>query len=140
MADEPTIDLTPVALEGEGFDRAFETPSGNRFRVRIVRSHASAPVPNAAPTGMTLTITLALLDQDNRVQRLGNGYRIFDPFEVMPIFSGQPFDMEAMVMRSIADAALIAERAMANQAGAHDYLAQWGIAPADKLQTEERNK
>lgn len=136
-ADAPPIELQEVDLTGEGTDRAFVTPSGTRFRARVVvsdRAHARPGVGAAAiaaPTKVTLSITLALLDEQNQVQKLGEGYRIFDRHEILVSddnLATPGYDLEAIIMEQIARRAAEAERVVTNQARAAEVLrGGWGI-------------
>lgn len=124
--------MIPIPLVGEGFDRAFETPSGNRFRVKVRQTAANRAFDHAAPTGLTLSITLALLDEENAVQKTGGAFRIFDPHEISIDAAGMAhpgLDIGALITASIARQAKAAEAMIDNHAVVARILEDWGISP-----------
>lgn len=129
--------LTEIPLEGEGGDRAFSTPSGMRLRVKlqVTDRRASRPLSGkeelAAPTSVTLTISLAELDEQNQVKTAGEKLRIFDVHEITledEQLSNPHFSIEEAVMGAIELKAKEAEAISEKRAETVDYLfSSWGV-------------
>lgn len=130
--------LVEVPLDGEGADRAFIGPRGHRFRVRVRRQDARAirptpnvPVDRVAPTQTTLCISLALLDDESRVVRSGDRFRIFDAHELLitaAMMAVPGFDLRRIVEAVIARQIEAAEATIDGLDQASTYLrAAWKL-------------
>lgn len=131
--------LTEVALPGEGNDRAFRSELGNVYRVRLVMSDRSVakPVSNVnpgkiAPTRMTLSLSLALLDDDLRVAMAGDRYRIFDVHEITINamgFEQSSVKLDELIEHQIAERMAALDQSLSQQSEALGYLSdRWGIS------------
>lgn len=134
--------LKEIPLEGEGTDRAFETPDGTRFRARVRltdRAHTKAPegVDPAlvAPTSMTLTLSIALLDENNAVQQAAGGYLIMPVHELQvseEAWGAEGFDIEREIDLALSNMMLAAERSIGAKADALVRLEEaWGVTLPD---------
>lgn len=130
--------LTEFPLPDQGGDRGFVTESGLRFRVRLRRTDSdfAKPAPGidpalTAPTKMTLSLSISLLDVDNNVETVAGKYRIFDRHEILVSddnLANPGFDIQGVVEAAIIANIAAAEAIIANQTVAIDYLtAAWGI-------------
>ena len=137
--DGATSTLVEIPLEGEGSDRAFLGPGGHRFRVRIrrqdervTRPAPNVPVTRVAPTQTTLCLSLALLDDDNQVVRVGERYRIFDAHEILlsqEMMATPGFDVRSMIENVIARRIAAAEKIIESADDASSYLSgEWGLS------------
>jgi hypothetical protein len=131
--------LTEVALPGEEPDRAFQTPSGRKYRAKVritdrstARPPAGVTIDEAAPTSYTITVSLAELDEANAVKTVGGKFLIFDRHELLVThdqLSGVGFDIEAELMGLIERLARNADEIIANHAATATYLSdQWGLS------------
>jgi hypothetical protein len=145
MSNEPTLPesvkidapfLQRIPLEGEGSDRAYQTENGRKFRVKIRKSDEAIahPAPGvttnmAAPTSVTLTVSLAELDEGNAVKMSGGRYLIFDRHEIL-ITNDQlqrGIDVAATIDEVIERLAREAEAVAEGKAQTAATLADWGI-------------
>ena len=134
----PTVALTDLALEGQpATDRGYTTPSGTRFRARVVKvaeQDTRAPTNGSAtvaPSGYVLSLTLALLDaSDNVATDAAGGLLITDRHEVVisdEAMKNPGFDPKAFIETTLAEQAYLLEQRMAKRAATQDYLLEfWG--------------
>ena len=140
MTDEqrPAVEsLERLDLLGEpDSDKAFVTPSGTRFRARIVRTAelaAHAPVNGDAdisPSQITLSLSLALLDADGAVAKDQDGRLIItDAHEIViaPALMVADFSLEAAIDQELRQAAFALEKKIAHRDQIDRILAgDWG--------------
>ena len=140
MTDEqrPAVEsLERLELRDEpDSDKAFVTPSGTRFRARIVRTAelaARAPVNGDAdisPSQITLSLSLALLDGDGIVAKDAEGRLIItDAHEIViaPALMIAGFSLEAAIDRELRQAAFALEKKIAHRDQIDQLLAGgWG--------------
>lgn len=130
--------LTEIPLPGEEPDRGFETETGFRVRVRVRQSDAITTKVDmqtraiAAPTQITLLMTVSSLTEDNQVERVDDLFVITDAHEITVTDEGLAagFDLEAEIMRSAGELAARLEDAATAKAKAFAMLGKdWGIGP-----------
>lgn len=130
--------LTEFPLPDQGGDRGFLTQSGMRFRVRLRRTDVDFAKPAqgidpalTAPTKMTLSLSLSLLDDTLNVETVGGKWRIFDRHEILVSddnLSNPAFNIQDVIEAAIVSNIASAEAIVTNQAAAIDYLTgAWGI-------------
>lgn len=130
--------LTEFPLPDQGGDRGFLTQSGMRFRVRLRRTDVDFAKPAqgidpalTAPTKMTLSLSLSLLDDTLNVETVGGKWRIFDRHEILVSddnLSNPAFNIQDVIEAAIVSNIAAAEAIVTNQAAAIDYLTgAWGI-------------
>ena len=130
--------LTEFPLPDQGGDRGFLTQSGMRFRVRLRRTDVDFAKPAqgidpalTAPTKMTLSLSLSLLDDTLNVETVGGKWRIFDRHEILVSddnLSNPAFNIQDVIEAAIVSNIAAAEAIVPNQAAAIDYLTgAWGI-------------
>lgn len=141
--------LKEVALDGEGADRAFETPSGTRFRARVRMTDAAHMKPPEgvdpaaiAPTSITLTLSIALLDEQNAVQSTSGGYLIMPVHELQfdaDALTAEGFDIDRLIQADLLEMMLSAERTIANRTAALETLeSAWGVVPPEAVPSAPR--
>lgn len=136
----PEIALTPLALPGQpATDRGFTTPAGTRLRARIVtiaEVETRAPTNTRAaiaPSGWTLSLTLAVLDAQLGVAADEQGrLLITDRHEIHlsdEAMRNPDFDVQADIERTLRQQAFLLEQRMTKRAATTSYLASaWGGA------------
>lgn len=129
--------LKEIALHGEpATDRAFVTPSGTRFRARLVKAaEVAAIAPTArseelAPATITLSLSLAMLDSSGNVATDANGrLLITDAHEIIlsPGRMVEGLSIEDAIDLEIRKAAYALERAAEQRTAVDDFLGtKWG--------------
>ncbi|MDZ7824495.1 MAG: hypothetical protein U5K75_10995 [Ahrensia sp.] len=138
--DEPrpaVASLEEISLSGEPVtDRAFVTPTGTRFRARIIRAAeiaARAPVngeADLAPSQMTLSLSLALLDDDDAVAKDSEGrFIITDAHEIIiaPALITPKFSLREAIDQELRKAAFDLEKQMHYRNQVDDFMnGAWG--------------
>jgi len=142
----PEVDLTPLALAGEpATDKGFVTANGTRVRARVVKiaeQATRAPIngdERLAPSGLTLSLSLAALDAEGAVERDANGaLLIMDRHEIAisdEAMKNPAFDPQEAVESALRQQAYQLEQRLAQRARTAAYLTEaWGGAvpePAD---------
>lgn len=125
--------LNPVAIDGIAPDKAYRGASGTLYRARIARQFPNEvrAAPNIdpamiAPMRMHLAVSIAVIDEDGYVQRLGDKLRIADEPEWIIVSGGA--DLSALIDATIERMIDKAEVALVGMPDAVDYLAaEWGI-------------
>ena len=151
IVEPPEVEVTEIPLEGEPpTDKAFETANGTKFRARIVKVDeipTIAPVNgevSVAPSGVTLSLTLALLDDNLQVATdSSGGYIITDRHIIGLLDAGMvnvDLDPAAVVNQIIRQQACQLEQRVANRRAVVDYFTeQWAteinMAPSNQAQT-----
>lgn len=133
------VSFTEIPLEGQpATDKAYQTETGTMFRARVVRIDEQitrAPTngsPLVAPSGITLSLTLALLDANMDVAKDESGaLLIMDRHEI--VFSDEAmknpaFDPKAAVETALGQQAHLLEVRIDRRNAAQTYLAEWGGA------------
>jgi hypothetical protein len=136
---ETQLFLKPVRLQGEPkSDRAFEVPSGRKYRTRIVKTdnrverspNESLGSDNIIPTDFTLTLTVAELDENNKVAKSGDRFSIFGAHEV-PITQhqmAQPhFDLASILEIALDTKIREVEQIITNRKKMLEQAAELGI-------------
>jgi hypothetical protein len=140
VIDEPrpgVSSLEEMKLDGEPVtDRAFVTPSGTRFRARIIRGAevaARAPIngkADLAPSQLTLSLSLALLDDDGAVAKDSEGRLIItDAHEIIiaPALMTPDFSLREVIDQELRKAAFDLEKQIAHRAQVDDFMTGvWG--------------
>ena len=136
----PEVALTPIDLPGQpATDKGFVTPSGTKIRARVVTiavqdtrapTNGDAPV---VPSGMNLSLTLAVLNDDLTVAKDVNGaLQITDLHEIIwhePSMQNPNFDPQGDLERALRQEAYLLEQSMPNRVATTGYLTQaWGGA------------
>jgi hypothetical protein len=151
MADDPTtqivtppeVELTELAAASwwPATDRAYQTPSGTKLRIRVVRIAEQAtvaptgdPAAKVSPSGMNLSISLALLNDDMTVALDGSdAYLITNLHELVwsdEAMRNDAFDPAADLAAALRQQAYALETRMTKRKTVTDLLAQsWGGAP-----------
>lgn len=127
--------LDPVAIPGIAPDRAFRGASGQLYRIRVkrVEQDIAQAAPNispalVAPTSIVLSVTLAVVDEQGYVLKLGDKYRIGDRRELGPLNAAAMADLPTLIEREIAALIDDAEERLVGMPETLDYLAtEWGI-------------
>jgi hypothetical protein len=147
MADEitsvtpPSVAVEPLSLPGQpATDKGFTTANGTKIRIRVIKTAVEAATtnstgdPTTAPKTLSLDLTIAKLDDNLNVAKIGDELLIMDRHE-LPItveaLTNSSYDLQASVMTAIEQQAYIFEAWVAQQQAIADYLAtQWGGASA----------
>lgn len=137
----PEVTLTPLDLPGQpATDKGFTTENGTKVRARVVTiavQDTRAPTngdAQIAPSGMNLSLTLAVLNDDLTVAKDANGaFLITDLHEIVwhdVAMQNPDFDPQGDLERTLRQQAYLLEQRMAKRAATTDYLMQaWGGAP-----------
>lgn len=141
IVEVPEVALTPIDLPGQpASDKGFVTPSGTRLRARVVPlayQETRAPVNGnvvVAPSGVSLSLTLAVLNADMSVAKDASGaLLITDLHEIVwtdIALSNPAFDPEEHLMQVLRQQAYVLETRVSKRAAMSSVLANWGAAPA----------
>lgn len=133
--------LNPVAIDGIAPDKAYRGSSGTLYRARVARQLPTEvrAAPNidpslVAPMRIHLAVSIAVIDEDGYVQRLGDKLRIADEPEWIIVSGGA--DLPALIDATIERMIDKAEVALVGMPDAVDYLAaEWGIDFSPALAT-----
>lgn len=125
--------LNPVAIDGIAPDKAYRGASGTLYRARVARQVPTEvrAAPNIdpamiAPMRVHLAVSIAVIDEDGYVQRLGDKLRIAD--EPDWIIASGGADLPGLIDATIERMIDKAEVALVGMPDAVDYLiAEWGI-------------
>lgn len=130
--------LKEFKLPKEGRDKGFITASGMRLRAkaRITDRRVIDGPANAAPTSMTITLSLAELDAKNAVKKEGDAFLIHEPHEILVSeqqLADPKFSLPDLVRGAIEDLAQRAETVAGNRSKALRYLgAEWGLSAQEQ--------
>lgn len=125
--------LDPFPIPGIAPDKAYRGASGTLYRARVARQipNEVRAAPNIdpaliAPMRIHLAVSIAVIDEDGYVQRLGDKLRIADEPEWIIVNGGA--NLPALIDDAIDRMIDNAEDALVGMPGAVDYLtAEWGI-------------
>lgn len=134
--EQPEVAMTPFELVGEPkTDKGYVDDTGQKMRVRVViidEKDGNAPISNGevAPTGITLSITIAALNDDNSVKLDAEGRLLITDTHEIVIDEGlknEDFDPKAAVDAAIRQQGFVFKQQMANRTKITNYLkSTWG--------------
>lgn len=139
IVEAPEIALKPFKLPKDEpkTDQGFITPDGTKLRVRVIRvgeAEATAPVRGGAaiaPLSITLSITIAKMDDDLGVAKNGAGQLLIsnrhEYLISLPAMENPDHNLKDEIDRLIRQRAYVFETWAKQQVGTEDYLSKvWG--------------